>query len=77
MIINNSQCFNCRHFDPDQVSCTAFDDIPREILGNVFPGEDIELHDHRQPYPGDNGIRFEPLPGRRHPLEVINEKEFE
>jgi hypothetical protein len=32
--------------------CAAFPDrIPHE----VFPGQ----FDHRQPYPGDNGIRFE------------------
>ena len=34
--------------------CTAFpDEIPREIAGNK--------HDHRTPFPGDPGIRFEPL----------------
>jgi hypothetical protein len=34
--------------------CTAFpEEIPREIAGNK--------HDHRKPFPGDHGIRFEPL----------------
>lgn len=52
------QCYNCKHAFPyDKGSgllrCAAFPDgIPREIERNK--------HDHRQPYPGDNGIRFEP-----------------
>jgi hypothetical protein len=34
--------------------CSAFpEEIPREIAGNK--------HDHRKPFPGDRGIRFEPL----------------
>ena len=32
--------------------CLAFDRIPAEIVNNQF--------DHRKPYPGDRGIRFEP-----------------
>lgn len=55
------QCASCKHYrglkpvgewDTQQV-CDAFPDgIPEELLvGDV---------DHRKPYPGDNGIRFEP-----------------
>jgi hypothetical protein len=33
--------------------CTAYpEEIPSAILKN--------LHDHREPYPDDNGVRFEP-----------------
>jgi hypothetical protein len=53
-----SQCQTCRHhipWKPGQESlCAAFPDgdgIPLEILTNE--------HDHRKPYPGDHGIRYE------------------
>jgi len=52
------QCARCEHLrhelpkDGIGSVCDAFPErIPREILG----GE----HDHTQPFPGDNGIRFE------------------
>ena len=53
------QCLTCRHFrrppksGPFRLSCDAFPaGIPREIqLGE---------HDHRKPFPGDGGIRYEP-----------------
>jgi hypothetical protein len=47
-------CLACVHLRPG-LTCGAFPDrIPVAILdGRV---------DHRQPYPGDHGIQFEPLP---------------
>ena len=46
-------CLLCKHLNKDGISCNAFPDaIPQEILANVF--------DHRKPWPGDNGILFEP-----------------
>ena len=48
-----SQCFHCAHLLGNK-KCAAFDDeIPMEIRTNE--------HDHRKPFPGDNGIRFEKL----------------
>lgn len=54
------QCFRCRHFHAASVQqglyrCDAFPDgegIPVAIL--------MADHDHREPFPGDRGIRFEP-----------------
>lgn len=51
-----SQCLDCKHFHGDQAGweCDAFPKgIPSEISKNQ--------RDHTQPYPGDNGIQFEPL----------------
>lgn len=45
-----SQCVHCTHLRRGRI-CAAFPDgIPRAILENE--------HDHRTPYPGDNGILF-------------------
>ncbi len=62
--IRHHQCIYCRHLlEGRKQSCAAFPSgIPAAIVD--------EKHDHRQPYPDDNGIRFEPLPGKRHPLEA-------
>lgn len=49
-------CLKCKHYTPsnNSVVCIAFPDgIPIEIL--------INQHDHREPYPGDNGIQYEPI----------------
>jgi hypothetical protein len=49
-------CFRCKYFQgaTDQIDkCAAFPEgIPDEIL--------LMKHNHRKPYPGDHGIRFEP-----------------
>lgn len=50
------QCLRCRHYVRGTRTCPAFPDrIPGPIMANE--------HDHREPYPGDHGIRFEPMTG--------------
>lgn len=47
------QCITCEHYRLTG-GCAAFPDgIPQDIL----TGE----HDHREPYPGDNGLRFQEM----------------
>ena len=47
------QCFVCGRYI-NKGRCYAFPNgIPEEILTGEF--------DHSKPYPGDNGIRFEPV----------------
>lgn len=50
-----TQCIRCIHW-LGRKRCPAFSgEIPDAILTNE--------HDHRKPYPGDNGIQFEPIEG--------------
>ena len=52
-------CLDCKHIHPedpveDGFFCDAFPEgIPFEMIANLF------VHD--KPYPGDNGIQFEPM----------------
>lgn len=47
-----SQCVYCKHKHKDTMGCDAYpSSIPMRILRNQ--------HDHRLPYAGDNGVRFE------------------
>jgi len=50
-LFGDIQCDRCRHYIKGP-KCKAFDEIPFDILDGS--------HDHRKPYPGDNGILFEP-----------------
>lgn len=50
-------CYNCKHRQISTAGpffCDAFPDgIPGEIINNVA--------DHREAFPGDDGIRFDPI----------------
>jgi len=53
----DSQCAHCKHLDRPWkrhgLGCAAFpDELPDTLYYNK--------HDHRKPYPGDKGIRWEP-----------------
>lgn len=46
-------CYGCKHFNPNQ-TCAAFaTGIPQPILWSEA--------DHRKPYKGDGGTRFDPI----------------
>jgi len=54
MIYDRPQCLDCKYYDMETSFCAAF---PGGIPDEIFLGD----HDHQEPYPGDNGITFEPI----------------
>ncbi len=59
MIRQPTLCYWCIHrgesTEDDEPTCAAYPNgIPSEIIDDGY--------DHREPAPGDNGIRFEPEP---------------
>lgn len=59
------QCESCKHYNRGENNCKAFPNgVPTEILWGEIDEDNlrfINVHDHKTPYPGDNGIRFEPI----------------
>lgn len=54
--VSRPMCYGCRHLDQDSVrhTCSAF---PGGIPAPIW----FSQYDHREPFPGDHGIRFEPI----------------
>lgn len=50
-------CNQCGHFHRDFASVITCKAFPEGIPDAILSGD----NDHRAPFPGDHGIRFEPL----------------
>lgn len=60
MIGQASDCVHCKHFRRDKASSNACTAFPAGIPDAIF----FDGRSHLKPYPGDHGIRFEPLEHR-------------
>ena len=57
MTIQVPVCVRCRHLDRDLRDADVCAAFPNGIPDEIWDGE----NDHTEPFPGDNGIQFEPL----------------
>jgi hypothetical protein len=54
--VSSPQCHGCRNYHVGTLNCTAFPNgIPQDIL--------LDRFDHKNPFPGDKGIRWMPKKG--------------
>lgn len=68
-LLRDIQCLNCKHLfstNDGTWKCAAFPEITSDnnelIFQNAIPQEILDgTFDHTKPYPGDNGIQYEPL----------------
>lgn len=57
MMVLECYCYKCKNFIGNS-KCKAFPDkIPDEIIAGI--------EDHTTPFPGDNGIQYEPIEGNQ------------
>jgi len=61
MTIALSPCIKCKHYKRNN-QCTAFTSIPFEIQSGK--------NDHKKPFPGDNGIQFEPIEESKKSIKI-------
>ncbi len=54
-------CVTCKHWHQDNTEAMTCDAFPNGIPMPII----LNAADHRKPYPGDHGIRYEPLPGKK------------
>lgn len=52
-------CFACVHFHGWGALGPTCDAFPKQVPDDIYFGQ----VDHRQPFPGDHGIRWEPAEG--------------
>lgn len=68
MAVREMQCWSCKHFHRENENATCCNAFPNPIetdwsvIPCAIPHEIIDgTFDHTNPYPGDNGIRYEPV----------------
>jgi hypothetical protein len=68
MIVPVPLCNECRYWHRENFEGFTCDAFPGGVPEAIIRSE----HDHREPYPGDNGIRYEPVNGPSSPTPEAN-----